>query len=48
MEAIGCALVEGRVLDVLAYDPGALLVAAAEQIGAAAMVMIVLVVVLML
>jgi len=40
-EAIGGALIEARVLDVLADNAGALLVAAAEEIGAATMVMMV-------
>ena len=47
-EPVGGTLVVYRVLDILAYDTRALLVAATEEIGAAAMVMIVLVVVLML
>jgi hypothetical protein len=42
-EPIGGTLVVYGVLDILAYDTRALLVAAAEEIGAAAMVMVVFV-----
>jgi len=44
-EPIRRPLVEGAVLDVLAEDPGALLVAATEEIGTAAMVMMLVLVV---
>jgi len=40
-KTVGGALVEDRILDVLADDARALLVAAAEEIGAAAVVMLV-------
>jgi hypothetical protein len=45
---IGGTLVVYRVLDILAYDTRALLVAATEEIGAAAMVMVVFVFVFVL
>jgi hypothetical protein len=45
-EPIGGTLVVYGVLDILAYDTRALLVAATEEIGAAAMVMVVFVLVL--
>jgi hypothetical protein len=44
-EPIGGTLVVHGVLDILAYDTRALLVAAAEEIGAAAMVMMLVLVV---
>jgi hypothetical protein len=42
-EPVGGTLVVYGVLDILAYDTRALLVAATEEIGAAAMVMVVFV-----
>jgi hypothetical protein len=39
-EAIGGAIVKGGVLDILADDPGSLLVAAAEEVGAGVMVIV--------
>jgi hypothetical protein len=42
-EPIGGTLVVYGVLDILAYDTRALLIAATEEIGAAAMVMVVFV-----
>ena len=42
-EPVGGTLVVYRVLYILAYDARALLIAAAEEIGAAAMVMVVFV-----
>jgi hypothetical protein len=45
-EPIGGTLVVYGVLDILAYDTRALLIAATEEIGAAAMVMVVFVLVL--
>jgi hypothetical protein len=43
-KAVGGSFVEYRVLDVLADDTGAFLVAAAEEIGAAAVIMVLVVV----
>jgi hypothetical protein len=47
-EAIGGAIIEGSVLDVLADNANALLVAAAEEISAGVMVMPLLVSVIVL
>jgi hypothetical protein len=43
-QPVGGATVEGRILDVVTDNTGAFLVAAAEQIGAGAMVMVMMVI----